>query len=100
MRFLIAWESFETHGANRAKPSRKKLSMKDTLKALTKGTRISALFNKVENGRFRSLEGTLDNVKECADGSLQVILEIPGKGFRSFKADNHLRSLTVEGVRI
>jgi len=77
-----------------------KKPMKDTLKALTKGTRIKALFNKVENGQFRSLEGTLEDCKECKDGSLQVILAIDGKGYRSFKADNHLRTLTVEDERI
>ena len=74
--------------------------MKDYLKSLTKGTQVKAFFNKLENGQFRSLEGTLDTVKECRDGTLQVILAINGKGFRSFKADSHLRSLTVEGVRI
>lgn len=74
--------------------------MKEYLKTLTKGVKIHAFFNKVENGQFRSLQGELDSVKECADGTVQVILAIEGKGFRSFKADSHLRSLTVEGVRI
>ena len=97
--FRIAWESFETHGADRTKPSRRKNQMRETLKALTKGATIRVLFNTVENGRFRSLQGSLDSCKECKDGSLQVILAVEG-GFKSFKADHHVRTLTVEGERI
>ena len=74
--------------------------MTEYLKTLAKGVTVKAFFNKCENGQFRSLEGALDSVKECKDGTVQVILAIDGKGFRSFKADSHLRSLTVEGVRI